>query len=57
MDNVFDCKEEYGKSELWFCADKSSQQGEKYLEIYAQVDLTREQLTALRDLIDKKLME
>lgn len=48
----------YGKRyELWFCADLSSQQGEKYLENYAQIDLTREQLTALRDLIDKKLME
>lgn len=47
----------YGKRyELWFCAD-ISQQGEKYLENYAQIDLTREQLTALRDLIDKKLME
>ena len=48
---------QYGdRYELWFCAD-ISQQGEKYLENYAQVDLTREQLTALRDLIDKKLME
>ena len=49
---------QYGdRYELWFCADKSSQQGEKYLENYAQIDLTREQLTALRDYIDKKLME
>ena len=49
---------QYGdRYELWFCADLSSQQSEKYLENYAQIDLTREQLTALRDLIDKKLME
>lgn len=48
----------YGKKyELWFCADRSSQQGEKYLENYAQIDLTREQLTALRDLIDRRLAE
>lgn len=47
---------QYGdRYELWFCADKSSQQGEKYLENYAQVDLTREQLIALRDLIERKL--
>lgn len=47
----------YGKRyELWFCADKS-QQGEKYLENYAQIDLTREQLTALRDYIDRRLAE
>ena len=47
----------YGKRyELWFCAD-ISQQGEKYLENYAQIDLTREQLTALRDYIDRRLAE
>lgn len=48
----------YGeKYELWFCADRSSQQGEKYLENYAQIDLTREQLTALRNYIDRRLAE
>ena len=48
---------QYGKRyELWFCADKS-QQGEKYLENYALIDLTREQLTALRDYIDRRLAE
>lgn len=42
--------------ELWLSAD-ISREGTKYLENYAQVDLTREQLIELRDLIDKKLME
>ena len=48
---------QYGdRYELWFCAD-ISQQGEKYLENYAQIDLTHEQLTALRDYIDRRLAE
>lgn len=45
----------FGKDyELWVISH-ISECNEKYLENYAQVDLTREQLIKLRDLINEKL--
>lgn len=42
--------------ELWFSADISNMKT-KYLQNYAEIDLTEEQLIQLRDLIDRKLKE
>ena len=42
--------------ELWFSADISNMKS-KYLQNYAEIDLTEEQLIRLRDLIDRKLKE
>ena len=40
--------------ELWFTAETSNM-GTKYLQNHAEIDLTREQLIQLRDLIDREL--